>query len=55
MIDANYKEHLKSISPHPIGNTFYEAIGLGGNPRGILHGMTPGEPLHVLKLGSTVT
>jgi hypothetical protein len=50
LIDANDKEGLKSISQHPIVNAFYTAICLGGNLRGI-HGMTPGEPLHVLELG----
>jgi hypothetical protein len=34
----------------PIRNAFYEGICLGGNKRGI-HGMSPGEPLHVLELG----
>jgi hypothetical protein len=50
VIDANDKEGLKALSQHPIRNTFYEGICLGGNKRGI-HGMPPGEPLHVLKLG----
>jgi hypothetical protein len=50
LIDANDKEGLKAISQHPILNAFYTDICLGGNPRGI-HGMTPGEPLHVLELG----
>jgi hypothetical protein len=49
-IDANDKEALRSISQHPIRNAFYLGICLGGNLRGI-HGMTPGEPLHVLELG----
>jgi hypothetical protein len=49
-IDAKDKEALQSISQHPIRNAFYVGICLGGNIRGI-HGMTPGEPLHVLELG----
>jgi hypothetical protein len=49
VIDANDKEGLKALSQHPIQNAFYEGICLGGNKRGI-HGMLPGEPLHVLKL-----
>jgi ribosomal protein L40E len=47
VIDANDKEGLKALSQHPIQNAFYEGICLGGNPRGI-HGISPGEPLHVL-------
>jgi hypothetical protein len=50
VIDANDKEGLKALSQHPIQNAFYEGICLGGNKRGI-HGMSPGEPLHVLELG----
>ena len=50
VIDANDKEGLKALSQHPIRNAFYEGICLGGNERGI-HGMSPGEPLHVLELG----
>ncbi len=50
VIDANDKEGLKALSQHPIRNAFYEGICLGGNRRGI-HGMSPGEPLHVLELG----
>ena len=50
VIDANDKEGLKALSQHPIRNAFYEGICLGGNTRGI-HGMSPGEPLHVLELG----
>ncbi len=50
VIDAKDKEGLKALSQHPIQNAFYEGICLGGNTRGI-HGMSPGEPLHVLKLG----
>jgi hypothetical protein len=49
-IDANDKEGLKALSQHPIQNAFYEGTCLGGNKRGI-HGMSPGEPLHVLELG----
>jgi hypothetical protein len=49
-IDANDKEGLKALSQHPIRNAFYEGLCLGGNKRGI-HGMSPGEPLHVLELG----
>ena len=49
-IDANDRDALRSISQHPIRNAFYADICLGGNSRGI-HGMTPGEPLHVLELG----
>jgi hypothetical protein len=49
VIGANDKEGLKALSQHPIQNAFYEGICLGGNKRGI-HGMTPGEPLHVLEL-----
>jgi hypothetical protein len=49
-IDANDKEGLKVLSQHPIRNAFYEDICLGDNKRGI-HGMSPGEPLHVLELG----
>jgi hypothetical protein len=48
-IDADDKEGLKALSQHPIQNAFYEGICLGGNKRGI-HGMSPGEPLHVLEL-----
>ncbi|WP_288992458.1 hypothetical protein [uncultured Marinobacter sp.] len=50
VINANDKEGLKALSQHPIRNAFYESICLGGNKRGI-HGMSPGEPLHVLELG----
>ena len=50
LVDSNNLEALKSISQHPIVNAFYRGICLGGNPRGI-HGMTPGEPLHVLEIG----
>ncbi len=50
MIDAKDKEGLKALSQHPIQNAFYDGICLGGNTRGI-HGMSPGEPLHVLELG----
>jgi hypothetical protein len=50
VIDVNDNEGLKIISQHPIRNAFYQDICLGGNTRGI-HGMTPGEPLHVLELG----
>jgi hypothetical protein len=50
VIDANDKECRNALSQHPIRNTFYEGICLGGNKRGI-HGMSPGEPLHVLELG----
>jgi hypothetical protein len=49
VIDANDKEGLKALSQHPIRNVFYKGICLGGNKRGI-HGMSPGEPLHVLEL-----
>jgi hypothetical protein len=49
-ISANDKEGLKALSQHPIRNVFYEGICFGGNKRGI-HGMSPGDPLHVLKLG----
>jgi hypothetical protein len=51
VIDVNDKEGLKALSQHPIRNAFlYEGICLGSNKRGI-HGMLPGEPLHVLELG----
>jgi hypothetical protein len=50
LIDTNNLDALKSISQHPIVNTFYQGIYLGGNPCGI-HGMTPSKPLHVLKIG----
>jgi hypothetical protein len=50
VIDAKDKEGLKALSQHPIQNAFYDGICLGGNTRGI-HGISPGEPLHVLKLG----
>ncbi len=50
LIEDNDLDGLKSISQHPIANAFYRGICLGGNPRGI-HGMTPGEPLHVLEIG----
>jgi hypothetical protein len=50
LIDAKDYGALKSISQHPIVNAFYRGICLGGNVRGI-HGMSPGEPLHILELG----
>jgi hypothetical protein len=51
LIDTNdLDDALKSISQHPIVNAFYHGICLGGNPHDI-HGMTPGEPLHVLQIG----
>jgi hypothetical protein len=50
VIGANDKEGLKDLSQHPIRNAFYKGICLGGNKR-VIHGMSPGEPLHVLELG----
>jgi hypothetical protein len=50
VIGANDKEGLKTPSQPPIRNTFYLGIYLGGNKR-VIHGMSPGEPLHVLELG----
>jgi hypothetical protein len=44
-------EGLKAMSQHPLKNAFYNSkLDIGCNPRGI-HGMTPGEPLHVVDLG----
>jgi hypothetical protein len=44
-------EGLKAMSQQPLKNAFYNSkLDIGRNPRGI-HGMTPGEPLHVVDLG----
>jgi hypothetical protein len=48
LVVSNDLEGLKAMSQHPQKNAFYNSkLGIGRNPRGI-HGMTPGEPLHVL-------
>jgi hypothetical protein len=39
------------MSQHPLKNAFYKSkLDIGRNPHGI-HGMTPGEPLHIVDLG----
>ncbi len=51
LVKANDLEGLKVISQHNVRNAFYHPdLNIGVNPRGI-HGMTPGEPLHVVDLG----
>ena len=42
---------MKAISQHYVRNAFYEGICLGGHPQNV-HGITPGEPLHVVDLGN---
>jgi hypothetical protein len=51
LVDADDHDGLKSISQHYVRNAFYDGICLGGHPHGI-HGITPGEPLHVVDLGN---
>lgn len=51
LVKANDLDGLKVISQHHVRNAFYHPnLNIGVNPRGI-HGMTPGEPLHVVDLG----
>ncbi len=51
LVLSNDLERLKAMSQHPLKNAFYNTkLDIGRNPRGI-HGMTPGEPLHVVDLG----
>jgi hypothetical protein len=51
LVKADDHVGLKAISQHHIRNAFYNPkLNIGLNPRGI-HGMTPGEPLHVVDLG----
>ena len=51
LVEANDVAGLKNISQHGVRNAFYNSrLDVGGNIRGI-HGMTPGEPLHVVDLG----
>jgi hypothetical protein len=51
LVVSNDLEGLKAMSQHPLKNAFYNSkLDIGRNPRGI-HGMTPGEPLHVVDLG----
>jgi hypothetical protein len=50
LVVSNDLEGLKSMSQHPLKNAFYNSkLDIGRNPRGI-HGMTRGEPLHVVDL-----
>ncbi len=51
LVDEEDFGGLKAISQHYVRNAFYEGICLGGHPNGI-HGITPGEPLHVIDLGN---
>jgi hypothetical protein len=51
LVDVNDYAGLQAISQHYVRNAFYEGICLGGHPNGI-HGITPGEPLHVVDLGN---
>jgi hypothetical protein len=51
LVDAEDHGGLKAMSQHYVRNAFYEGICLGGHPNGI-HGITPGEPLHVVDLGN---
>ncbi len=51
LVDANNHAGLQKISQHYVCNAFYEGICLGGHSNGI-HGITPGEPLHVIDLGN---
>jgi hypothetical protein len=51
LLVSNDLEGLKAMSQHPLKNAFYNSkLDIGCKPRGI-HGMTPGEPLHVVDLG----
>ena len=51
LVEAKDLDGLKAISQHYVQNAYYNPLlCLGGIPRGI-HGMTPGEPLHVIDLG----
>ncbi len=51
LVASNDVEGLKAMSQHLLTNAFYNPkLDIGHNPRGI-HGMTPGEPLHVVDLG----
>jgi hypothetical protein len=51
LVVSNDLEGLKAMSQHTLKNAFYNSkLDIGRNPRGI-HGMTPGEPLHVVDLG----
>jgi hypothetical protein len=51
LVEANDYAGLQKISQHYVRNAFYEGICLGGHPNGV-HGITPGEPLHVIDLGN---
>jgi hypothetical protein len=51
LVKADDHVGLTAISQHHVCNEFYNPkLNIGLNPRGI-HGMTPGEPLHVVHLG----
>ena len=42
---------LQAISQHNVPNAFYHpSLGINDEPWGI-HGITPGEPLHIINLG----
>jgi hypothetical protein len=49
-VDSDDYDGLKAISQHYVCNVFYQGICLGGHPQNI-HGISPGELLHVIDLG----
>jgi hypothetical protein len=51
LLVSNDMEGLKAISQHHLNNASYNStLDIGRNSRG-MHGMTAGEPLHVVDLG----